>query len=366
MRMTTLTRPVRLSVIACLAVALMVAPGLLPTTVATVPECVTAAQWVRDNADRLPTTADELLQHSPVYRIYIFSAVAPEIKSAMRRQLWTRSLAEMTLTPEQRQVVLEMYEAAVPALYVASAEDPIKIDMRELEARGLELFSPEERHEMSIYYGTLSTSGGTTSVARARGPIDALLRPFRAYAEGLVTCDCPQTAWGQQSCHFWCSHHGCEGGGFCSSSLGGAASRPPLDVGRTSTSRVRVAVSARTWGESSATPINANRQRTRRSCSLRAGRCAPVARIHGPAPHLPLQPRWERRARAKGPSSDSGHSRPASEQPVMRRRVLLRGLGALVSGTILAVPGRFGGIDERAVRPRLRYFRWWVAPWDRQ
>lgn len=132
MRMATVTRRVRLSVVACLTVALMLAPGFLP---AAVPECVTAAQWVRDNAGKLPMTGDQLLQHSAVYRKYIFSAVAPEVKSARRRDLWTRTLAEMTLSPEQRQFVMEAYEAAVPALYVASTEDPIKINMRELEAR---------------------------------------------------------------------------------------------------------------------------------------------------------------------------------------------------------------------------------------
>lgn len=132
------------------------------------PECVTAAKWVAENTDRLPTSLDEFSEYSLTYR----KAIYRELSTPERETLWRahidQVLSNVALTVDQRLFLqrvkgllgTHLETGPTPELEQLTAEAKAVLGM-ELGALALGTLGPAPEREVDALLSECSCSQGS-------------------------------------------------------------------------------------------------------------------------------------------------------------------------------------------------------------
>lgn len=203
-----------LSIVACLAVA-----GMLAPVIADEAECQAAQRWVESHASDLPDSLDEISSYPHLYRAQIFGHLPADVKS----RLWGEHLGDaLARHPEwsrqQASLVSKAIQMLSPEVYALAEGDPARAEAgRRIDAlwdEALQLFSRQEAEALLVRLG----SPQPTYRAASSWPVflrSSVRQALSAEAQVGTTqpCDCkrgaaqpcPNLEWCLEGCRVvWC------------------------------------------------------------------------------------------------------------------------------------------------------------------
>lgn len=145
-----------------------------------------AARWVRDNADRLPTSYGELITHPMGYRRAIFAAVPPSVRVAFWQEHFEYFRSERAPLTSAQAVVIDTATRLAHELRTGTTDEPAR---QALRAAALEAFGASETRALLATLGPPDTEYPTERSAVELADCDS------SCATGSFNCSGSSSCW---------------------------------------------------------------------------------------------------------------------------------------------------------------------------
>lgn len=181
---------IRVAIIGTVAIALGI--GLVASVDTTSPSA-RAAEWVRANEGKLPTSLEALSEYPVKHRVAAFQAHSPEIQSKLAREHFAAIRRGHQLSTEQDALLQRLSDLATPSAYSETGRSAAQAEVAPLCVAIKEAFSP-------VLANAIGTLG---PVERAEPQIVTVARWMQSFmtpsvsatGEKAENCSCSTDTW---------------------------------------------------------------------------------------------------------------------------------------------------------------------------